>query len=51
MLEVVRTSARIIILVGRIFVVATNEMVKVFISCGDGVCVCVCVCVCVEETK
>ena len=50
-LEVERANSLIIILVGRIFVVATNEMVKIFISYGDGVrvslCVCVCACVCV----
>ena len=48
MLEVERTTSRIILLVGRIFIVATNEMVKIFISMGM-VCVSVCACVCVCE--
>ena len=49
MLEVERTSARIIVLVGRNFTVATNEMVKIFISFADGVRVrlCLFVCVCI----
>ena len=47
MLEVVRTSARIIVLVGRNFTVATNEKVKIFISNEDGVRVRLCLCVCV----
>ena len=47
MLEVERTSARIIVLVGRNFTVATNEMVKIFISYGDGVRVRLCLFVCV----
>ena len=46
MLEVERTSARIIVLVGRNFTVATNEMVTIFISNGNGVRVSLCVCVC-----
>ena len=46
MLEV-EMAASLIILVGRIFVVATNEMVKIFISYVDGVRVSLCVCVCV----
>ena len=41
MLEVERTTSRIIVLVGSNFTVATNEMVKILISNGDGVCVCV----------
>ena len=44
MLKVERTTSRIILLVGRIFIVATNEMVKIFISYGDGVRVSLCVC-------
>ena len=46
MLEVARTSS-LIILVGRNFTVATNEMVKIFISYGDGVRVRLCLFVCV----
>ena len=49
MFEVERTSSRIIVLVGRYFTVATNDMVTIFISNGDGVRVSLCVCV--EETK
>ena len=44
MLDVERATSLIIVLVGRIFTVATNEKVKIFISNRDGVRVRLCVC-------